>query len=327
MGHLTATDIELFLTGRLSPSEDRRVVRHLLTNCEICNETLAPYAPAFLEMMGPLPSGPAASEDLYDEFLDRAILALRWQSSRWEQESTRREELLAKPPEALLDLCARVGPPRRDWALVEALLDVSHAMRFRHPVQMRTLAAAAVAVARELDTDWYGLARCKDLEARAWVEHANAERLSENPHSSEQALGWAVACWEDGTGDPLIMARILDVEASLRTDQRRLGEALELLDLLSATYQDLGETHLAGRALVSKGINTGCPESPKVGAQRLGVRSPRYRLSPRASDPGHVPVSCGPTRPDAPRLHTSTAGNREACCPGIPIGGRRRTAE
>lgn len=269
MSHLTATDIELFLTGRLSPAEDRRVVRHLLANCALCNETLAPYAPVFLEMMGPLPSGPSASEDLYDEFLDRAILALRWQSSRWEKESARREELLAKPPEDLLDLCAKAGTSRRDWALVEALLDVSHVMRFRHPAQMRTLAAAAVAVARDLDTDWYGLARCKDLEARAWVEHANAERLSENPHSSEQALGWAVASWEDGTGDPLIMARILDVEASLRTDQRRLGEALELLDLLYTTYQDLGATHLAGRALVSKGINTGYDGRPQDAVRLL----------------------------------------------------------
>jgi hypothetical protein len=262
VSHLSEADIELFLTGRLKPVENRRVVRHLLTDCGPCQKGMAAQARPLLDLPGEPPPGPAFGETLYDSAFDRATSAVRRRIPRWQREGARREELLVTPPEKLLALCGRMRSNRRDWALVEALLAVSHEERFRNPDQMRVFAGAAVTLAGSLDTARYGPALCKDLEARACAELANAERLCENTHKAEQALGWAIAFWEEGTCDSLTMARLLDVEASLRIDQRRLGEALDLLDLLHATYLDLGETHLAGRALVSKGINTGYDGRP-----------------------------------------------------------------
>jgi tetratricopeptide (TPR) repeat protein len=53
----------------------------------------------------------------------------------------------------------------------------------------------------------------------------------------------------------LIVARLLDVEASLRTDQRRFDEADRLLNLVHSLYRTVGETHLAGRARISHGVS------------------------------------------------------------------------
>jgi hypothetical protein len=52
----------------------------------------------------------------------------------------------------------------------------------------------------------------------------------------------------------MIEIRLLDVLASLRIDQRQLGEALDLLEEVQERYLEMGEAHLAGRALIKKGI-------------------------------------------------------------------------
>lgn len=56
-----------------------------------------------------------------------------------------------------------------------------------------------------------------------------------------------------GTGDLYIQARIDDLQASLRRDQRRFDEALDLLDSVYRIQQKLGQEQLAARALMSKG--------------------------------------------------------------------------
>ncbi|HEY2739875.1 MAG TPA: hypothetical protein VGK45_15815, partial [Thermoanaerobaculia bacterium] len=64
-------------------------------------------------------------------------------------------------------------------------------------------------------------------------------------------------------------ARLYDLLASLRIDQRRLGEALDLLAEVCERYEELGETHLAGRALISMGIATTFVEGPREAVRHL----------------------------------------------------------
>lgn len=52
----------------------------------------------------------------------------------------------------------------------------------------------------------------------------------------------------------MVQARIDEVEASLLKDHRRLREAELLLSQAHRAYRSLGETHLAGRALMTRGI-------------------------------------------------------------------------
>jgi hypothetical protein len=55
------------------------------------------------------------------------------------------------------------------------------------------------------------------------------QRVNERYSEAESALLFARALREDGSGDPLLYARLKEVEGSLRKDQKRLPEAACLL--------------------------------------------------------------------------------------------------
>jgi tetratricopeptide (TPR) repeat protein len=92
------------------------------------------------------------------------------------------------------------------------------------------------------------------LLTRALIEKANAARLDHLYGDAWQTLAEALELLEGESLEPSLEGRYLDVEASLRMDQRQLGDALTLLDRLHRHYVTVGETHLAGRALIKKGI-------------------------------------------------------------------------
>lgn len=250
MDHVTDREVGDFLEGRLDAASRKRVMRHLLGTCGRCRLKFAAFF-----------SEPASQESDYDAAVDRAVRSvLEDQRVFWITEEEHRERLAAALPARCEDLLRpspaleKAGP--HGWAWVEALLARSQEERFREPARMLDWALLALVAAQSLDLRAYGEALVADLQARSWVELANAFRVSEDFGSAEDALAQGREICERGTGDLLVLARVYDVEASLRTDQRRLGEALKLLDLLYRLYVRLGDTHLAGRALISKGINT-----------------------------------------------------------------------
>ena len=119
---------------------------------------------------------------------------------------------------------------------------------------MLLLALAARLAAERLDARNLGPGLAADFQARAWVEVGNAHRVNEQFELAEAALGHGQRFLDEGSGDLLLLARLADVKASLRSDQRRLGEALDLLEVVHDLYLRAGDRHLAGRALISKGI-------------------------------------------------------------------------
>src|SRR4029077_10693353 len=94
-----------------------------------------------------------------------------------------------------------------------------------------------------------------DLRARAFAELGNARRINEQFSEAERDFSRARAFLAEGTGDFLLEARVLDLEASLLSDQARFEDAISLLGKVHNLYQEAGDTHLAGRALISKGFN------------------------------------------------------------------------
>ena len=164
-------------------------------------------------------------------------------------------------------------PDRGTWAWVEAALEESFAARFRDRQRMLVLALGARLAAEHLNPEDYQPALLADLRARAWGELANAYRVNDDLEAAGGALVRAEALRRQGTGDVFLLARLLDLEASLRSSERRLPEALEALDEVYHLYLSIGETHLAGRALLKKGINTHYDERPAeaVGLLRQGL--------------------------------------------------------
>ena len=130
-------------------------------------------------------------------------------------------------------------------------------------------ASLGVALAEKLTRSHGESLELCDLQARAWAELGNAYRVADDLISAEAALAHSLDLFGHGTGDPLLLARLMDLTASLYTDQRRFREANALFDLIHAIYQRNGDTHAAGRVLISKGISARAALQPESGLRLL----------------------------------------------------------
>jgi hypothetical protein len=142
------------------------------------------------------------------------------------------------------------------WALCRLLLRKSLEATRHRPDLAVQLAFLALKIALHLgdtyDRDWVA-----DLRALAFAYLGNARRVLNELQSADNAFHEAHAqLRRSGTGDPRVEAEILDLEASLRRDQRRFGESLDLIERVVAAYTSddpaLRDHHLAGQSLIKK---------------------------------------------------------------------------
>jgi tetratricopeptide (TPR) repeat protein len=141
------------------------------------------------------------------------------------------------------------------WARCEALLEASRALRASDPAGMVVLAALAHACAETLDPrQCGGAAHVADLQARVWAELGDAHRVAGDLQRAGLALDRALETAGRGTGDPLLLALVMDLTASLYEDHGRLTDAACLLDWVYTVYGATGEHHLAGCALIGRGM-------------------------------------------------------------------------
>jgi tetratricopeptide (TPR) repeat protein len=142
-------------------------------------------------------------------------------------------------------------------AAIETLLDRCSEVRHEDPKRMVQLAQEAVAAAGRLTPERQGVRRVADLKCRATVELGNAYRVADRLDLAEGLVEQAAAFYLEGTGDPFLGARLFDVQASLDGDRRRFELACKALDAVHSFHLQHGDQHLAGRALISKGLYTG----------------------------------------------------------------------
>jgi predicted negative regulator of RcsB-dependent stress response len=250
MAHLSDSDVEGFLAGSLTGDDLRRVTRHLLSGCGDCRVRLQTAVPA--EALWS--RSKAETDDVYDACIDRARKAVRKLEPRLKKDKERFQHGLDLLHERWFG--ELTWPERRSfWDMhVEIFLELSFEERYRNPVKMVELARTAQQIADRPERARYGEALHMDLRARASAELGNAWRVNEFFDRAEACLETARSLAEQGTGDPLLAVRIDDFEASLRKAQRRFDEAVALLEQVYRAYLRLGERHLAGRALMSKGM-------------------------------------------------------------------------
>lgn len=221
----------------------------------------------------------AREDEAYDAAIDRALRKVRRQEPHWRKVAEWRERLVdtadGRPITRIDDvfqLFDELQWKAPQWAYAEALLTLSYEARYTDPIAMEALAFAAATAAEGVKNDKrahqrYTPAQIADLKVRAGGELANAYRRNYHFEQAEEVLLGALDYFQnEGTGDPLIHARLLDLLASLRLDQRQLGAALDLLDQVRWTYEEIGDLHLAGRALIKKGITTAYDERPREAA-------------------------------------------------------------
>lgn len=255
--HVSSVELNRFLSGELSGTEAAPVVAHLLTGCRRCREEMSSLA-LVVFAKGEPPQPPLTAGEEYDFPLFRAIAsARRYASTLLQERQETPEDLPLKeiPPPPPLSAYERAV---RDELRCRTLLERSRSLRQSDPEGMVITAALAVSIAERIEPEHVlGAAALADLQARAWAELGNAHRVAGDLASAETTLAHALKRSGQGTGDPRLLAVLMDFNASLYVDQRRFTEAIQLLDGIYTIYQALGEAHHAGRALISKGIATG----------------------------------------------------------------------
>ncbi len=172
--------------------------------------------------------------------------------------------------------------PLAGLGVFEAFLGKSWASRYVNPEVTIRFAQAALDVAHELDSRRYGAKRVADLQARAWGELANTYRAADRLHLAQQAFGQAYALFRKGSDDLYLKARLFDLEASLLGTWREFPAAFHRLKTLSDLYQELGEVHLAGRALITRALYTAYSGQAEEAVQ---VSSRGLALIDRKRDP------------------------------------------
>jgi tetratricopeptide (TPR) repeat protein len=263
--HPTRETLEGFLIGSLPAREAQAVISHLMGGCVPCQELMSPLSEALLSPAG-LPDAEVELSSELDAAYDMAI------SAAYAAALQRTGGVAARPqpvPAGAEGLPLPGDPSFYTPQVCEILLERSYAVRLSDPETMLRLADLAAGSAEGLDAEVYGDAQVADLQARAWAEVANAHRVVGDHSKADRMMARAVAYRAHGTGDPRILARMADLGASLACAQRRFDEAFRLLDIAQATYLELGDTHAAGRVIISRGLYAGYTGDPLDGIRYL----------------------------------------------------------
>lgn len=276
--HPTPATLEAFLRADLPATEMQRVFTHLMAGCPVCRQAMAPLSTGFFRPSRMVPH-PEASD--YDFAIARAIRTTLQRATRATEERLGGPvsgEVPAVPAKVtpldrrlpLAPLVPRAVRSAGGRARCEALIEAARGLRHRDPEGMVMIATYAAEVADRLSprdgspAKSAGIADVADLQARAWAELGNARRVTGDLPGAEADLERALTRAERGTGDPLLLARIMDLTASLYRATGRFAEAHLLLDGVYALYRERGDLHLAGRARIGKGISVGTEGDPET---------------------------------------------------------------
>ena len=263
--------LERFLLSRLPATEAKAMVSHLLGGCERCQNEMSPLATSmFTPDTAPESSLSAQEEDAYD----LAISAAFAKALARDQELTAERDTAERKAEEILQAACRGENPALpegavSWGLCELLLAKSRELRYTDPEGMLRLAELARRAADSLNPAVHGADQRTDMQARAWSELANAYRINDDLPQAEAAMACALDLRAQGTGDPLLYARVADLNASLLCYQRRFKEAFRMLDLAYAIHRRHSDVHEVGRTLILKGLYTGYAGKPEEGLQLL----------------------------------------------------------
>lgn len=246
--HPAPAELEHFMAGTLKVAERVRILLHLLSGCESCLDQIRPAVEDGPEIEAQC-SAPAKDPE-YDGAIDQAL------------ESTFRNWCVLQEEQGNETWQAKL-------ASVDRLIAECWELRYRDPRKMVEKAKLAVLSAQRLSAPSHSRNLVIDCQAEAWAELGNAYRVAGDLKRAEQALTQATVLWEQGTGDPLLLAQITSFCASLCCDQRRFSIGFELLDQALGIYEEQGDRHMAGRTLITMSYVASCAGEPEQARRHL----------------------------------------------------------
>jgi tetratricopeptide (TPR) repeat protein len=270
MQHPTVEALEALLLSKPRPqaASDTQVIRHLLAACPVCTERLysSGWTDRRVDRLLTLPRAeadePSAAAQGYD--YDQAFTNAETATAEFLAAERPAEQPGGRTVDALVaelgflpaeEQTRRVAEPRfAHLRLVHRLIERSHEARHRdasamlHFANLARLAADACSAGAEGSRR-----RLADLRALAWGQYGNALRVHARLADAESALAQAESWRAQGTGDPLVRARLLNYLVTARITERRIESAIALVEEASQIYRDLGETHELAITMVQRG--------------------------------------------------------------------------
>lgn len=266
--HLVPADLDRLVKGTLSLPAKRRLVGHFLQRCPHCCGAVARYA--WVE------AAPAVDEDDYDVAVSRAIRKVMSTAALATLAALLADDRNSRQLSAV-ELAVLRGLPR-----IQALIQAARALRHQDPQAMLRFTQLARRAADRLRAREYGRLPVADLRALVWAELASAYRVCNELGRADHAMSRAIYWCERGSQADLLVARVADLLASLLAYQRRFQEGRRLLTLVYQVHAELGNRHMAGRALVKQANLTAWEGLPR---QALGLMLRGFDLL----DPEHDP--------------------------------------
>ncbi len=280
--HLSAEIYRRFLNRQATRAEARQVVRHLLTECPVCQDLAGRLT---LDSGCWLPR-PEVVEPDYDRVLGSSIRASVRQAngmaidrvSGWGQWAA----LDPLPPEERLDRVI-AGRQYHHWGFYRALLDASRWYSLRDPREAVDIMLLALTVSQLLDPAEVGGEKAAiDLRAKGRAILANARRLASDLDGARADLDAAWRLQEEGTGDPLERAQIISFDASWSRTVGQLEVAEASLDEALRIYRLAGDRHMQGRTLLQMGNAIGYADPERALSYiENGLRLIESRREPR----------------------------------------------
>lgn len=136
--------------------------------------------------------------------------------------------------------------------VVQQLLERSRSLWHEDPREGLGFAELALVALDRLDPGEYHPRLLEDFRGAAWALIGNGQRILSDLQPAEQSMKRAARHLENGTGDMLEAAELLNLLSTLRKDQQRLEEALELSERAAHLFLQLGERDRAAGALSRK---------------------------------------------------------------------------
>jgi tetratricopeptide (TPR) repeat protein len=264
--HLPLGTLQAFAAARLGRDLMIQAGRHLAV-CSPCRGRLRQVAggAGLLARLGfdeaSISLADAGYEHLFEKLNERTVRRMELIKQEKDLALQRISELETLTP-ARRKQEIEDNPIFRSAALVDGLLETCRTCWSQDPDQAEATTHLALQLAEQLDPTLYGHGLPNDLKARGWSYLANIRRIRSDLRGADEAFSSAKLYLDEGSGDPLERARLLDLEASLRREQRRFATAIELLKEVVTIYGKTRDRHLQGRALISLASVYGYLEDP-----------------------------------------------------------------
>ena len=280
--HVMRGELRSLLDNGLDADERNRVLRHLLSGCRECRQLASDVF-----------SGEEATTD-YDTVFWRLMTSATILPKELQAERRQAREQWAylqrlSAPQRLLRITNDLS--YRTYGLYEWLLERAKGVVRDDPSGAVDIARLALAVAERLNTEVYGELTVLETRSAALATLGNAQRLGSDFEAAAASLVEAerLLC-EEGAGDPLDIAHVHSLRASLLIDLGRFEEAVGPLGEARKIYGRLRDRHMLGRVDVQEALAIGCVD-PERGIELLAEaqalidsqREPRLELSIRHS--------------------------------------------